>query len=82
MIHPVEYLKGVRKKTQIKALIKSHTWKDAKSKEKSRQLQDEFYFTIDMLILWNHNMELQKYYKSRIQILDSKLQSLLQLSEL
>lgn len=82
MMHPVECLKGIRKKTQINVKIKSYHWTDAKSQEKARQLQREIYLTTDMLVEWHRNKALRKYYKNRIRILESRLENLLQVSNM
>ena len=74
MIYPLEYLKGIRKKTRTNIKIKTYPWKDAESREKATQLQSEIHLTTDMLVKWHRNKPLREYYKNRIRLLEHELE--------
>lgn len=74
--HPIEYLKGIKKKIKVNVWISSHHWVNSINREEAQELAQEFFFTVDLLIEWCRNKELHDYYVKQLKILESRLQNI------
>lgn len=74
--HPIEYLNGMKKKIQITIRVRSLQTRDSYTIQTVRQIQQEIDSTIDMLIEWHQSKALKKYYKTKIQALELRLNKL------
>ena len=75
MIHPVEYMRGIRRKARVNMWFRSHNWIDPKKHEEAIVLFKEISITTDMLIEWSQNKYLNKYYLKQLKNFESKLQT-------
>jgi len=77
MTHPVEYVKGVRRKTRVNIWVRSHNWIDPQKHEEAVELFKEILITTDMLIEWSQNKHLNNYYVKQLENFESRLQSIM-----
>ena len=77
MSHPIEYLKGIKRKIKVNVWIRSYSWNNPINQERAHKLVQEIWLTIDMLIEWSRNKEFRDYYVKQLEILESRLHNLL-----
>jgi glycosyltransferase involved in cell wall biosynthesis len=73
IVHPIEYLKGIKKKTKIKVWMRSNNWVNSINQEKAQELTQEFFFTVDMLVERCQNKDLRNYYIKQLKIFESQM---------
>ena len=76
MIHPIEYLKGIKEKIKVNVWIKYYHWINPINREKAREFVHEISLTVDKQVEWSWNKELHNYYIKRLKILESQLQKM------
>lgn len=73
VMRPMEYLKGIQKKTNVNVWIKSHHWTNQTNQEKALNYLYEISVTVDKQVKWSWNRKLRDYYAKRLKILESRL---------
>lgn len=72
MIHPIEYLKGIKAKAKMLKWIKECRPSNLNC-QNAHKIVVEYLFTVDLLIKWHHNRELRIYYKRILKNLEKRL---------
>jgi glycosyltransferase involved in cell wall biosynthesis len=70
LIYPAAYLRGVKKKIQVNAEVKSFQRRDASTLRRTREIRTEINSTVDELVEWSRNDFLRAYYKRRVGALE------------
>ena len=73
MLHPFQYLEGIKKKTIVRSWVTSHDWTIPINREYAEEYAHEILLTVDKLVEWPRNKELHGYYAKRLRILESSL---------
>ena len=73
IIHPIEYVKGIREKIKVMSWIRSFYWTKQINREKAQELVRAIFLTVDNQIEWSWNKRLNDYYEKRLILLEYKM---------
>jgi glycosyltransferase involved in cell wall biosynthesis len=77
LLSPILYLDGLKTKIKIMLLLNNLELSNHEEQRFVQKLAQELSFTIDMLVKWHRNITLQKYYKEKLIVLQSKLNTII-----
>jgi glycosyltransferase involved in cell wall biosynthesis len=76
LMHPVEYMRGLRRKIQVDIEVKSIRTRDSNAIKTANGIRTEINSRVDLLVEWNRNNYLKAYYSGQIEALEAALSEL------